>query len=370
MDRKLSASIKSLIYILEKNSKFNFKALIGFDGFIIEHLNAVKSGNNLNDYTKIHSLKEFNILAVQSALSGVSLELVPIKFNPGGNGPAMSSSLTSYGFDLTYIGPLGLPNIHPAFKELSNHCEIFSLGEPAVQEIINFSNEKLYITKNESLRKINWKLLKEKIDINKLILLFESSSIIGLTNWSMIPEMNNIFQGIIHEIIPYISSKERIAFFNLGEINNCSKNNLTEAIKLLKEFSTKYKIILGLEKKAAYELANILKLNTSHYFHLKELALSISTLLDLDYITIHDEKECIAVYNKEYYHSYCPYINKAVYPTDSNDNFYAGFCLGVLLKLPVHLCLVLASASYAYYAKTKKNPTVKELIDFLHHWKR
>ena len=42
-----------------------------------------------------------------------------------------------------------------------------------------------------------------------------------LTNWSM-----------IHEIIPYISSKERIAFFNLGEINNCSKNNLTEAIKL------------------------------------------------------------------------------------------------------------------------------------------
>ena len=192
MDRKLSASIKSLIYILEKNSKFNFKALIGFDGFIIEHLNAVKSGNNLNDYTKIHSLKEFNILAVQSALSGVSLELVPIKFNPGGNGPAMSSSLTSYGFDLTYIGPLGLPNIHPAFKELSNHCEIFSLGEPAVQEIINFSNEKLYITKNESLRKINWKLLKEKIDINKLILLFESSSIIGLTNWSMIPEMNNI----------------------------------------------------------------------------------------------------------------------------------------------------------------------------------
>ena len=65
----------------------------------------------------------------------------------------------------------------------------------------------------------------------------------------MIPEMNNIFQGIIHEIIPYISSKERIAFFNLGEINNCSKNNLTEAIKLLKEFSTKYKIILGLEKK-------------------------------------------------------------------------------------------------------------------------
>ena len=107
MDRKLSASIKSLIYILEKNSKFNFKALIGFDGFIIEHLNAVKRGNNLNDYTKIHSLKEFNILAVQSALSGVSLELVPIKFNPGGNGPAMSSSLTSYGFDLTYIGEDG-----------------------------------------------------------------------------------------------------------------------------------------------------------------------------------------------------------------------------------------------------------------------
>ena len=130
----------------------------------------------------------------------------------------------------------------------------------------------------------------------------------------MIPEMNNIFQGIIHEIIPYISSKERIAFFNLGEINNCSKNNLTEAIKLL--------------------------------------------------------KECIAVYNKEYYHSYCPYINKAVYPTGSNDNFHAGFCLGVLLKLPVQLCLVLASASYAYYAKTKKKPTVKELIDFLHHWKR
>lgn len=47
MDRKLSASIKSLIYILEKNSKFNFKSLIGLDGFIIEHLNAVKRGNNL-----------------------------------------------------------------------------------------------------------------------------------------------------------------------------------------------------------------------------------------------------------------------------------------------------------------------------------
>ena len=83
MDRKLSASIKSLIYILEKNSKFNFKALIGFDGFIIEHLNAVKSGNNLNDYTIdirtnsfIIFIKDNNTLKIYNNIKDCSLEIL------------------------------------------------------------------------------------------------------------------------------------------------------------------------------------------------------------------------------------------------------------------------------------------------------
>lgn len=368
MDRKLSATIKSLIYVLEKNNRYDFKAVIGFDGFVVETLNAIQVHNSLNDYSKIDNLKDFNALTVQSALSGDPLELIPIKVKPGGNGPAMSSSLTSFGFDLTYIGPLGHPNIKPVFKELSNHCKILSLDEPAVHETIAFSSEKLYIAKSEALRKINWSSLKEKIDLNKLILLWESSSMIGLTNWSMIPEMNTIYRGLLQEVIPYISSKERIAFFNLGQMTNCSKKDLKEALNLLKEFSIKYKVILGLEKKEAYELAHILGINSSHYLHLKELALSISTILNLNYLTIHDEKECIAVYNKEYFHTYCPYISKAIYPANSNAHFHAGFCLGVLLKLPTPLCLALASSSYAYYAKNEKSPTVKELIDFLHRW--
>ena len=50
-------------------------------------------------------------------------ELVVKQQKLGGNGPIMANALASFGMNVTYIGNLGYPAIHPVFEEFAKRAE-------------------------------------------------------------------------------------------------------------------------------------------------------------------------------------------------------------------------------------------------------
>ena len=71
----------------------------------------------------------------------------------------------------------------------------------------------------------------------------------------MLPYMTEVWNGLIDEIIPNISNNhDKYIFFDLADPENRLKNDILEALSVIKKFSNKFKVILGLNEKEAYEI--------------------------------------------------------------------------------------------------------------------
>ena len=62
------------------------------------------------------------------------------------------------------------------------------------------------IGKRECLKDVNWSKLKEKVGVKKLTSLLSDAQLVGLENWTMLPYMTEVWNGLIDEIIPNISN--------------------------------------------------------------------------------------------------------------------------------------------------------------------
>ena len=86
-------------------------------------------------------------------------ELVVKHRKLGGNGPIMANALASLGLDVTYIGNLGYPTIHPVFQEFATRARVINIAEPGHTDALEFADGKLMLGKHETLNDVNWENL-------------------------------------------------------------------------------------------------------------------------------------------------------------------------------------------------------------------
>ena len=368
MERKLKATIKTLIYQLEKVTNVNdINCVMGLDGFVDQILHVVKTRTDANNYERMNTISEFGEFINRAAGLSSNIEFIPKQIKLGGNGPIMSAALSNYGLNMTYIGALGVPDINPVFKHMEERCNVISIANPGLSDAVEFLDGKVIIGKRECLKDINWCNLKEKVSVKNLIELFENSKLVGLENWTMLPYMTEIWKGLLAEVVPYISDKERFIFFDLADPENRLKKDIIEALNLLKEFSTKFKVILGLNEKESNEIADVLEIKQDN-ISLEERTVEIAKKLNIYCLVIHPVKEAVCYCNNNYYHTYGPYEPNPKLTTGAGDNFNAGFCLGQVLDLQPQLSILLGTATSGYYVRNAKSPTLKEVIEFLKEW--
>jgi sugar/nucleoside kinase (ribokinase family) len=83
---------------------------------------------------------------------------------------------------------------------------------------------------------------------------------------------------------------------------------------------------------------------------------------------VHPVAEAGAYLEGEYYHVQGPFTSKPRLTTGAGDNFNAGFCLGLMLKLKVEQCLALGKALSGFYVRQMRSPSWDELVDFVALW--
>lgn len=373
---KLQSNIEQLAESLKEANTSEIKTLIGIDGFVDEIIHVVDKRKNAEEYTRIKTIKEYGERILKAAGLSTNFEMVPIQVKLGGNGPILSNALIKYGADVTYIGALGVPNINPVFKEMVDKCTPVSIANPSHTDAVEFEDGKLIISKLEAFKAINWENIKSKIGVEKLASMIEESTLFGLENWTMIPYMSEIWKGIIDEVFPLINTKreKNLMFFDLADPEKRDDKDILEALELIKQFSSKFKVILGLNKKESAEIAKVLGLDKYtdsdyHNIDLQGVTENIAKKLGIYCLVVHPVSEAAAYCNGIYYHTEGPYTPNPKLTTGAGDNFNAGFCVGQALGLSVQLSLVLGVATSGYYVRNAKSPTKEELIKFLNVWK-
>ena len=366
----LKKTLKDLIKALSNITKTNFKVVIGLDGFVDQILHVVETRTDANNYIRMKTLKDFGEMICRAAGLSANVEFIPIKQKLGGNGPIMSNALSTYGLDITYKGALGLPSIHPVFEQMSTKCNVISISNPGLTDAVEFLDGKLMIGKRECLKDINWSTIKEKIGLENLINLFQEADIIGLENWTMLPYMTSIWEGLINEVLPNLNfENKKYIFFDLADPENRLKQDILSALSVMKDFSSKYKVILGLNQKEAYEIAEVLDINTNNStLPLETLSKCIYEKIGIYSLVIHPVKEACTICDDKYYYTQGPYEPNPKLTTGAGDNFNAGFCFGQVLGLSPQLSILLGTATSGYYVRNGESPNLKNLLIFLQNW--
>lgn len=375
MNSKLEHSIKNLITLLEKEDLTGINAVLGVDGFVDEIIHPVKTRENIEKYNRIKTIEDFGKRIMGAAGLSTNIELVPTQVKLGGNGPIMCNSLIEYGNQVTYFGALGSPVIHSVFKDMSARCKkVISIADPGHTDALEFDDGKLMLGKLESLKDVNWDNVKKEIKPDELAAILEETDLLGLENWTMVPYMNEIWEGLIKEVFPLIEKKEkrRIAFFDLADPEKRTNESILKALELISEFSPLFKVILGLNMKEAVEISEVLGLeietDVNDDYYLEKLTTEIYQSLDIYCLVVHPVDKAAACINGEYYQTEGPYTPEPKLTTGAGDNFNAGFCLGQTLGFPVEESLILGTATSGFYVRNAGSPTKKDVLGFLNSW--
>ena len=356
-----------------RNRPRPFKALIGLDGFVDEILRVVDKRQSAESFTAVGTLSALGERISRAAGLSTNIELVGVTRKLGGNGPNMVNALAGQGVRVTYIGALGETSIHDVFRQMGEACELIPIADPALSFNLEFEDGKLIMSKLDSFQKITWSALEKRFGLEKLSQMIGGGDLdlFGLENWTMIPYMSDVFKGIIDNVFPLIKPGNCLAFFDLCDPEKRLMEDLTEALGLIRQFSARFRVVLGLNLKEAAQVADALGLDVRkpeasiEDVDLEEITVKIGEAMGVYCLVIHTVTDAGTYSDGAFHYSPGYYTPHPKLTTGAGDNFNAGSCLGLLMNLSVGESLLLGAASSGFYVREARSANLLELIGFL-----
>lgn len=359
---------------LKEKKGFSLKMLIGLDGFVDKIIHPVDKRQDFQNFTRIKTIAEFGERISKAAGLSTNIEMVTVQTKLGGNGPILSNALLEYGVQLTYAGALGLPDIHPVFRPMAEKAvAVYSLCEAGHTDACEFEDGKVMLGNHSGLGNLTWEVCKSGMGgaegIAKMV---GESHLFGMENWTMMPRMSEIWQGIIDEVFPLLPDAEvkPLAFFDLADPEKRTKEDIRRAMKLIGKFEQKFRTILGLNEKEVYEIADVLNIaiNDSSPDKLKDTVIAAYNVLGIYCLMVHPVRSVCCCIGGEYFYTDGLFCQKPKLITGAGDNLNAGFCLGQALGLDPLASLTLGVSTSGFYVRNAKSPTFEQVIAFAEDW--
>lgn len=340
-------------------------AVVGFDGFVDQIISVVDKRHSHDQFDPILTLDQFGRRILSMAGTSGNCELVIQRTKLGGNGPIMANALSAVGLDITYIGNLGLPSVHPVFAELARRATVLSIAEPANTDALEFSDGKLMLNKNQPLADVNWDSLMRHVGMEKLTALLNEAQLIGLVNWTMLPHMSDIWGKLLSEVFPRLQRRPRHLFIDLADPQKRTRDDLRQALELLAGFQQYIEVTLGLNLKESAQVAEALNLPAGDEAGIESTARAIRRALPVSCVVIHPRSAAAAASSDDSASFAGPFVRQPAISTGAGDHFNAGFCLGRVLGLSLQQSLCAGTAVSGYYVRHAASPNAAQLIDFL-----
>ncbi len=364
-----------LIEKLNNKNPEKLKLLIGFDGFVDEIIHVVDKRFDHESFRRIDTIDQFSQRIAKAAGLSTNIELVPVHKKIGGNGPIMCNALAKHQASITYIGTLGYPTINDVFKPLEESVKLYSIENPGNSDALEFDDGKIIFGKMSSLANVTYEQLVSSIDEPTLRKMISESDMFATVNWSMLPNMTDLWRKLLKNIVLDLPTKKvkPFMFIDLADPEKRESEEILEALNLLKEFNSYFNVILGLNKKEAYDIAAVLRL--FDVFALKQMQISLADLsasmydfLGIHGIVIHPVDRSCCMIEGQYHEELGPYVEKPKLTTGAGDNFNSGFMLGILLGLNPDEALLTGMATSGYYVRNAMSPNYSSLLGFIRDW--
>jgi hypothetical protein len=356
-------------FLKDNKGRYNTKEItIGIDSAIDKIVRVVHSKSQENEKVFFTDIAQFGNHIVSKSGVSCGIEISERFIKLGGNAPIMSNALGTLGVKVNCVSPLGLPEIDPIFKSLSSNCDLYSIGNPACTTAIEFEDGKIMLAQVESLDKVDWKTMKEVLGLEQIKSFFDKSNLIGLVNWSCMINFNNIFEGILTEVLAeHKVNKSQIVFFDLSDFSKRGRQDICQATELVTKFNDHYKVILGLNENEAILVFKAL-LDEAVPEDLLALGQKIFDHLNVDDLVVHTLTSSIAWNKDSVVQIPSLYVREPKLSTGGGDNFNAGLCFGQLLGLDLEGSLYAANATSGYYVRNAQSPSIDNLIETLENW--
>jgi hypothetical protein len=313
-------------------------------------------------------MKDYGEKIIEAAGLSMNIEMLPISQKLGGNGTILANSLLQMGVRTNYIGALGKAEIHSVFSEFHKYSNVISISDPGYTDAIEFYDGKIISSKLDNLKEVNWDSLKKHISLEQLAFCLDQSNAIGFENWSLLVNVTSIWKGILKEVVPLMyPNKQKTIFFDLADPAKRMDSDIMEALHCISEYQQYFSVTLGVNKKEAIQLANLLGANKQN-MTLQELSIYLKEKLKISVVMVHSAQQSCAVGKGGAILIEGPYCEQPKIKTGAGDHFNAGFLYGQMMEFNLLECLILGTANSGCYIRNAESPTIKQLINFLYEW--
>ncbi len=340
--------------------------LIGFDGFIDEIMRPVDSRSSPTDYVPIRTIAEFGRRISAAAGLSCNIEMVPEQVKLGGNGPIMANNLVEQGFGVVYCGAVGANGVvHPVFSDFAARCrQVITLCAPGRTDAVEFDDGKVMLGKMNTLTEVNWERVQEQVPAARLARTLQEVELVGCVNWTMLPNMNSILEGLGGLLAG--GNSRRKMFVDLTDPRKRSREDIADVLTLLSRIEEFADVILGLNENESRQVADVLF--GSEGDDLAVRARDIRAKLGLFQVVIHPTRGAAVATAQGEWFAEGPYTRTPKLTTGAGDNFNAGYCNGLLSGLNPLACLLAGVSSSGFYVRRGRSASRSELVDFMHAW--
>ena len=348
--------------------------VFGFDAFIDQIADMVDKRQDFQNYEKLSTIQAFGEKVIGAAGLSTSIEYVPRYVKTGGSAVTTGLAMAKAGCMVTYIGCIGYPEVNPVFEEFAQAMTgFYTVGNPGQTIAAEFQDGKIMLCNTSPLQEITWERIVAAVGQDTLKDLVQSADLVATINWTMIPQMNDIWEHMQRELLAGTSPKnpKPIFFMDPTDPEKRTPADWREAMAIYSRFSSHYRTILSINRKEATEVARAYGITLSRPLaeaELREITEAVAAKLGLWGLVIHPVDGASAMIDGNYYYSPGPYTSRPLLTTGAGDNFNGGFCLGLLLGLTPTEALALGNATSGYYVRKAQSPNFDELVDFLALW--
>jgi hypothetical protein len=345
------------------------KFMVGFDGFVDEIIHPVATRENNRAFQRVQTIAEFAERIASAAGKSANIELVPLIEKAGGNGPLMAMAAAGMGAQVTCIGMLGYPDLHPVFKPLQGICkQVISVGIPGHTDALEFNDGKLMLGKLHTIKDMNWASLVSRVGEAALRDLLFKSDMVACTNWTMLTEMGDIIDQIIRLVPQGCQAKY---FFDLADPEKRSRPDLAKVLSQISTLATRTGVILGLNQREAEQVSDVLGLKEAAEESPQgneAAARRIRERMGLHGVVVHAVRCAGAAVGGLSAGIEGPFCPKPKLSTGAGDHFNGGFCAGVMADLPVVQALYSGVGASGWYVRNAKSPGLDDVVGLLKAW--
>lgn len=353
------------------------RAAIGFDGFVDHIVKPVNrsDGDEVEFFEKMAGFAGF--LNNHNDMS-CSIELMETSLKMGGNNPITSHALGTLGAEVSTLGAYGNGTVDPAFHSLSTNCTVYPVTESGRCFALEFDKNKLMLFINKAAREFTFAKLMAMVSLEQLADIYENADMVSLLNYSELPSVLDIWEGLLENVLPQVSQR-KMFFFDLSDCSRIHPGDLAGAIQRMtqfrkygtvyldmndNEFLHVYKAVVG-QSQDCSQLRSLLDDKACNVSEMEPYLKKLYEELHLDCLIFRPLRKFIA-YDRDGMHVVDNIITKdPKLLTGAGDNQNAGICAGLMCGNNISDALRFGALVGSYYTQYGYSPTMQQLEEHL-----